>query len=79
MDVFYCIEVILTGLILIAVLRNGDYMDKLNQAIARLQASANAISLKVDELKAGQADPVALEAAANALNAVSDQLDGKIA
>lgn len=58
-------------------------MDKFNQAISRLQDSANKSNSKIDTLVAGQAATVqagvdaALSTAADQVNAVSDSLDSK--
>lgn len=57
----------------------GGDMDALNAAIAKLQVSVTAANAKIDSLKAGQLDPVALQAATDAVNTAADSLDAKVA
>ncbi len=79
-EVCYFIEIIFLGLILIVFLRNGAVMDKLNQALARAEASINAANAKIDALKSNQGIPQAdVDAAADKLNAAIDILDAKVA
>lgn len=73
--------ILFTGFLLItgALIILGVRMDALNSAVARLQASINVAISKIDSLKANQADPAALQAIADSLNASADALDAKTA
>lgn len=82
-DIALAVIILLTGIIIVVVLKLGDRMDKFNQALARLQASADKSNAKIDTLLAGQqggidaAVEAALSGAADQVNAVSDSLDAK--
>lgn len=49
-------------------------LDNLNTSVANLQAAAQTIIAKLDELKAGSIDPAQVQAAADAVQAATDSL-----
>lgn len=68
------------GIIIVILLNKESQMDKLNQALTRIQASITAASAKIDALKASQGVTDAdLQPVVDALNAASDTLDAKVA